>query len=104
MRHLISLPLALVALLVALSPLPALADRDHDQARAALLAGEILPLPAILEGVTKSHPGSVLEVELERKRGRWVYQFKLLRQDGSLLRLAVDARDGSILKQREGSD
>lgn len=101
MRHFLSLLLALAA---ALSPLAASADSDHDQARAALLAGEILPLPAILERVTKSHPGSVLEVELERKRGRWIYRLKMLKQDGSLLRLAVDARDGSILKQREGSD
>jgi uncharacterized membrane protein YkoI len=99
MRHLVSF--ALLALGAVLSPVPALADGDHDQARAALVAGEILPLPAILEGVGKSFPGSVLEVELERKRGRWIYRLKLLRADGSLLRLAVDARDGTILKRRE---
>jgi uncharacterized membrane protein YkoI len=104
MRHLIRLLPAFLALLAALSPLTASADSDHDQARAALLAGEILPLPAILERVTRSQPGSVLEVELERKRGRWIYELKMLRQDGSLLRLAVDARDGSILKQKEGRD
>ena len=100
MHHLVSL--SLLACAAALSAGSVQADSDHDQARAALVAGEILPLPAILEQVARAHPGSVLEVELERQRGRWIYKLKLLKPDGSLLRLAVDARDGTILKKREG--
>ncbi len=102
MRHLVSL--LLLAFGVVLSSGAALADSDHDQARAALVAGEILPLPAILERVARTHPGSVLEVELERRRGRWIYRLKMLKADASLLRLAVDARDGSILKRKEEGD
>jgi uncharacterized membrane protein YkoI len=98
MRHLARLSLLAC---VALFPLAALADGDHDQARAALLAGEILPLPAILERVGRAYPGNVLEIELDRRRGRWIYRIKMLQADGSLLRLAVDARDGTILKRRE---
>ena len=101
MRHLARLSLLAFA---ALSPLAALADGDHDQARAALLAGEILPLPALLDRVSKAYPGHVLEIELDRRRGRWIYQLKMLRADGSLLRLAVDARDGTILKRKDGGD
>lgn len=72
---------------------------DHDRARQALEAGEVLPLRVILERVERAYPGQVLEVELEREneRGRWQYEIKLLRSGGSLVKLKVDARDGSIL-------
>lgn len=76
------------------------ADSDHERARAALLAGEVRPLTEVLEQVNRSHPGQVLEVELEREGGRWVYQIKLLQADRRVLRLEVDARDGQVLKQR----
>jgi uncharacterized membrane protein YkoI len=77
------------------------ADSDHDRARAALVAGEVLPLPTLLERVGRQHPGHVLEVELERDKDRWVYELKLLQPGGSVLKLDVDARDATVLKQRE---
>lgn len=80
---------------------PAWADSDHDRARAALVAGEVLPLPAVLERVGRDHPGQVLAVELEREHGRWTYELKLLQPGGGLAKLVVDARDGTVLKQRE---
>lgn len=81
---------------------PAAADGpgDHERARAALQAGEILPLQKVLERVQRSHPGDVLEVELEREGGRWVYELKLLQRGGSLLRLDVDARTAEVLRSR----
>jgi len=42
----------------------------------------------------------VLELELERKDGRWLYEIKLLRPGGSLLKLEVDARTGEVLRQK----
>ena len=45
-------------------------EHDHDRARQALQAGEILPLKAILARVEKEHPGQVMEVELERREQR----------------------------------
>ncbi|HAY27611.1 MAG TPA: hypothetical protein DIT03_15625 [Candidatus Accumulibacter sp.] len=78
-------------------------DHDHDRARQALEAGEILPLRTILDRLEREYPGQVMEVELERKDGRWVYEIKLLRRGGALSKLQVDARDGSLigLRQRE---
>jgi uncharacterized membrane protein YkoI len=70
---------------------------DHDRARQALEAGEVLPLRVILERVERIYPGQIVEVELEREHGRWEYEIKLLRSGGSLVKLKVDARDGSIL-------
>ena len=58
-------------------------DRDdHDRARAAVLAGEVLPLQTLLERLQRSRPGQVLELELEREDGRWVYEIRLLQFDG----------------------
>ena len=70
---------------------------DHDRARQALEAGEVLPLRTIIESVERDYPGQIVEVELEREHGRWEYEIKLLRSGGSLVKLKVDARDGSIL-------
>lgn len=97
----ISVILGMLLAAAAWSVLPARADSDHDRARAAVVAGEVLPLPVILERVGRDHPGTVLEVDLERDKGRWIYELKLLRTDGGVLRLDVDASDGAVLRQRE---
>ncbi|WP_154716030.1 PepSY domain-containing protein [Sterolibacterium denitrificans] len=77
--------------------------RDHDRARQALLAGEILPLRAILERIEREQPGQVMEVELEREHAEagWIYEVKLLKAEGSLLKLKIDARTGEILGMKE---
>ena len=75
-------------------------EHDHDRARHALQAGEVLPLKAILARVEREHPGQVMEVELERKEGRWIYEIKLLRAGGALTKLKVDARDATVLERR----
>lgn len=87
-------------LLTLLSPVFADDADDHDQARQALEAGEILPLKTVLEKVSAETPGSVLEVELDREHGRWVYEIKLLRQGGSVIKLWVDASDGTVIDYR----
>lgn len=76
-------------------------ERDHDRARQALESGQVLPLRTVLERVERDYPGQVMEVELERKDGRWIYEVKLLRAGGALLKLKVDARDGMLLDRKE---
>lgn len=96
-------PRQLAALLVWLAVValsPAQADSDHDRARAALQAGQVLPLRTVLERLEHDHPGQVLEVELEPEHGRWVYEVRLLQNDGQLLKLELDARTGAVLKRR----
>ncbi|MGB4466549.1 MAG: PepSY domain-containing protein [Azovibrio sp.] len=93
--------LALLLLLAGPVVAPAWADQaDHEQARKALAAGEVMPLRQILERVEKDYPGQVLEVELERELGNWVYEIKLLRQDGAVTKLDLDARDGRLIRQK----
>ncbi len=102
----------LAALLPALLALPLNSSarggsegHDHDRARAALQAGEILPLPTIMARVAQAYPGHVLEVELEREDERWIYELKLLQPSGGLLKLEIDAKSGAVLRQKtKGSD
>ncbi len=75
-------------------------DRDHERARAAVQAGQVLPLATLLQQLQRSHPGQVLEVELERDDGRWIYELKLLQGGGQLLKLELDAATGQVLKAR----
>ncbi|NMG43668.1 hypothetical protein GPA22_07975 [Aromatoleum toluvorans] len=103
MRRLFASGVVLMAL-ASLSICPvAASDDDHDRARAALERGEVLPLRTILDKVGRDYPGKVVEVELERERGRWIYEIRLLRDGGALVRLDVDARDGTVIgvKSRE---
>ena len=86
----------------------ALASEDHDRARKALEAGEVLPLRPILDKVERDFPGQVVDVELERSHerdqagggGRWIYEIKLLRTNGALVKLKLDARDGTLVTQK----
>lgn len=89
------LGVAVVAAL--LVPEVAGADDDHELARRALEAGEVLPLRAVLERIGKQYPGEIIEVELERDDGRWIYEIKVLRRGGGLLKLELDASDATVL-------
>jgi uncharacterized membrane protein YkoI len=75
-------------------------ERDHERARAAVQAGQVLPLATLLQQLQRSHPGQVLEVELERDDGRWIYELKLLQGGGQILKLELDAATGQVLKAR----
>lgn len=86
-----------VFLLLPLAP-QSFADNDHERARAALESGEILPLQKIIAKLEQIYPGQILEVELERDDGLWVYEIKLVRTNGVLIKIEVDASDGRLLK------
>lgn len=60
----------------------------------------LLPMSAVVRGVRASHPGVVLEVELEEDTGPLsYYEFKLLGKDGRELLLRVDARTGQVIHE-----
>jgi uncharacterized membrane protein YkoI len=80
---------------------PVLADSEQDRARAAVQAGTVLPLKTLLERLEREHPGQVLEVELERDDGRWIYEIKLLQPGGRLVKLELDAASGAVLQRKE---
>ena len=95
-RALILLP----ALLLAAPAAQADNRRDHERARAALAAGEIRPLAALLAEVERRYVGRVIETELEREGGRWVYEFKLLPPSGRVFEVKLDAATGEVIRTR----
>lgn len=101
-RRLCMLRVLLGAALVASMSTASLADQDR--ARKALDAGEVLPLRTILERVERDHPGQVVDVELENEHKgevqRWVYEIKLVRPGGALVKLKINARDGTLLSEK----
>lgn len=105
-RHTLSSLVMLMALALPGTRVSVAADNaDHDRARQAVEAGDVLPLRSILERVEREYPGQVMEVELDREKGEWVYEIKLLRKGGALMKLKVLARDGTILgfKEKNGN-
>ena len=103
-HHWRSLLLPLFAALLACSSGASSASDDHERARQALEAGEVLPLRSILERVEREYPGQVIDVELERGQEKafalWIYNVKVLRPGGSLVKLKVDGRDGAIIDRK----
>ncbi len=80
---------------------PALAD-DHDQAYELRKSGKILPLEQILKQNRGAIKGKVLEVELERNRGTYVYEVLMLDSKGEVWEIYFDAASGKMLgKNRE---
>jgi uncharacterized membrane protein YkoI len=98
-----------VLVLVGLSPMRALAD-DQDRARAAVAAGKILPLAAIVDDARARFGGEVLDAEFEDEddedRGdapppsTGIYEIKLLAPGGRILKLEYDATTGELLHVR----
>ena len=79
----------------------ALADPpDHDRARAALERGEVRPMTEVLAAVALEVPGDVVEVELEREHGRWVYELKVIATDGRMREVLVDAASATVLRRK----
>lgn len=93
---------ALILAGLGLPAAPALAQgrRDHERARAALEAGEIRPLAEVLTDIERRYMGRVIEAELERDDGQWLYELKLLPPNGRVFSLEVDARTGEVLSSR----
>ena len=86
---------------------PRLADaRDKDELRRdevhrAVEAGEIRSLDDILKAVRGKLPGEVAGVEIERKDGRWRYEFRVVDGQGRLFDVYIDARSGEIERIKE---
>lgn len=74
------------------------ADDDHEIARRAVQRGEILPLSKILEIAKRDYPGRVLEVDLDREDGRYLYEIEILLADGRVIELTYDGATGRLLE------
>lgn len=91
----------LLALAVLATAAPAAADddrHDHDRARRAVQAGQVVPLRTVLDAVARDFPGDVVETELEDRHGAPIYEIKLISPEGQVMKLIYDASDGRLIK------
>ena len=97
--------MALVVALVAVAPqLTDARDRDElrrDEVRRAVETGQIRSLADILKAVREKLPGEVAGVEIDRKDGRWRYEFRVVDGQGRLFEVYIDARSGEIERIKE---
>ncbi len=99
MRSLAAILGIVLAVLAASPEVRALSDQE--EARAAVEAGEVLPLNTILQQIRRDFPGRILDAELdERGRGKWVYKIRMLKKNGRVVELTVDGRSGRVLRSK----
>jgi hypothetical protein len=98
------LPIILAALLLSLAAGGiARAEDDYDRARRALLAGEIRPFGQIAGLIQWRCRARVIAVTLEDRgppggRRFWIYQLRMIRGNGDVLLLDVNAATAQILR------
>jgi uncharacterized membrane protein YkoI len=85
---------------------PALAQEegpepDHELARQALQRKEILPLDQVLNAIRNRVPGEIVEIELEREQGRWIYEVEIIDETGRMRDVLVDAKNAEIIGTEE---
>lgn len=79
-------------------------NRSSGKDRLAVERGEALPLVDVLERTGSDLRGEIVGMSFERKRGRWMYEFKVVRLDGTLAEIYVDAASAEILRQGGTTD
>ena len=94
--------LALAAALTTLAPPPLRADEHgRDEVRHAVDRGEIRSLADVLAAIRGKLPGEIAGVEIERENGRWLYEFRVIDDQGRLFEVYVDARTATIERTKE---
>ena len=90
------------AAILLLAPASAPAADEHERARRAFEAGEIVGLAVVLSRVRSAYEGQVIEIELDERRWssrriRWVYAVRVLTPRGNVLLLRLNAKTVEIL-------
>ncbi len=76
------------------------ADDDHERARELLLSGKIVPVETLLQQVWQNVPrGRLLELEFEKKKGRYVYEVVVVDAGGTVWEFYFDAQSGELIKK-----
>jgi len=86
-------------LLCAASALAPIAHADDDQRiRQLQRSGEILSLEQIFDRARKVKPGRIVDVDLDKDDGRYIYEIELLERSGKVWEMEFDARTGELLQ------
>ena len=71
---------------------------DQDQVLDAVKRGEIRPLAEIQAVAEKAMPGQLVGVEIKRRKGRLVYEFKIIATGGRFREIYIDGATLDIVK------
>jgi len=72
--------------------------REQDCALGAFKSGEIRSLSQVLAVAREKMPGEVVKIELEREKGIWVYEIKILTRSGERREIEIDAQTLNVIK------
>lgn len=77
-------------------------DLSQDEALKLRKEGKVLASQTFIERALERHPNArLLELELEEKHGRYVYEVELLTTHGQVRELKFDAINGELLEDEE---
>lgn len=71
---------------------------DYEEVYRLRREGKILSLSAIIARARAIHRGQLLEAEIERSHGRYIYEIEIGGDDGRFYELYFDAATGKLLK------
>lgn len=74
------------------------ADESASVARQLLKEGKIMPLQEILTKAKVIKPGQVIETDLEKDDGRYIYELEILDEQGQVWELELDAQTGEFVE------
>jgi uncharacterized membrane protein YkoI len=77
------------------------AARDHDDIFLAVENGDVLPLYEILTRLRGQLTGEIVGVEIDEIGGQWIYELRLIDEQGRLYEVYVDGRSGQIQRLEE---
>ena len=85
-------------------PAIASAQSDQDDALRAVRSGQIMSYGQIRKMTERALGGTVIGQNPPRRVGkRWVYNLRVLQKNGQVVQVAVDAKNGRVLRKRGGS-
>lgn len=86
-------------------------DDDHDDdsensgkqnklgaVREAVARNKILPLSKLKAIVVAQFGANIVDIEIDREKGLWIYEFKIISESGRLVEVYMDAGTGRILE------
>jgi uncharacterized membrane protein YkoI len=100
MRHSKLLIAAIVALLPGAGATFASERLNHNEVYQLRESGQIISMEEVLRYAHTLQPGQLIEAELERERGGYVYELKIIDGDGRIHKLELDAQNGELLKRK----
>ncbi len=98
---LIPMTVLLFSAVVSLSPPVFASDKlSQTEVRELRQNGTILSMESILAKTRTVQPGDVVEIELDREDGRYVYEVKLIDAQDRFHKLYLDAGSGEVIRQK----